>query len=291
MSEPPAGVDPRLRALAREQGPVGTHPDEETWVALQTGVLSDAARAAVADHIGTCPDCSLIFKAVGALEEAARSKGLMPAGARSGSFSGQRAFVLTAAAALLAALGVAAWLGTRPAPPPSVAASENPPPAQGGPVEATSSRPAFVREWALAVAAPSVELPARYALVTRGSDRDRAFLEAFGAAITPYRTGDYVRAAEALGQVTERFSEVPEADFYLGVARLLAGDAAGARAPLARAERAESVGEEARWFGAVAAERAGARTEADAMLSAICRGKGSYRGRACAVVGTPVVRE
>lgn len=288
MNDLTAGVDPILQALAKQRAPIGIHPDEDTWVALQTGTLSHAARLAVADHVGTCPDCALIFRAVSALHEAARSSGLAPATTRPRSFFERRAIVL-AAAAVLIAFGFVAWLATRPAPAPSVASNDAQPPPRPRADSALKDPPA-VREWALALAAPPVELPARYALITRGSDSDREFLAAFGAAIAPYRSGDYLEAAVALAEVAQEFPNVPEAAFYLGAARLLAGDAAGARDPFARAEQAESLADEARWFGAVAAERAGARTEADAMLVAICQRDGDYRDRACAIAGAPAVR-
>jgi TolA-binding protein len=227
-----------------------------------------------------------VFRAIHHLTDEARAAGLASGHAAITSSAGSRTFLLLAAS-LMAAVGVTAWLATRtPAPDAQAGTSGAPPPAA-----VTTTPPPQARAWALALSAPAVELPARYALVTRGGEADRAFLEAFGAAIAPYRVGDYTRAATALADVCSRFPDVPEAAFYLGAARLLSGDAAGARAPLADATRAEALGDAARWLGAVAAERSGASGDADTALTALCEAAGTYQAQACAALGRSTAKE
>jgi Flp pilus assembly protein TadD len=133
--------------------------------------------------------------------------------------------------------------------------------------------------------APEVRLPPDLILTMRGTEAEReAFLQAFGAAITPYRAGRFAEAASALAPVAERYSEVVETWFYLGTARLYSGAPQEAIAPLRRARSSEVVADEARWLQVLALERAGQSNEARAELEALCTEPGNYRDRACAVV-------
>ncbi len=91
-------------------------------------------------------------------------------------------------------------------------------------------------------------------------------------------------AAAALDGVIRRHADIAEGWFYLGASRLLAGDAAGALAPLDRARQSTVLAAEARWLGVVALERAGRGPEADAALIAMCASDDpDNRERACAV--------
>jgi TolA-binding protein len=138
--------------------------------------------------------------------------------------------------------------------------------------------------WARDLTPPAVELPARYALVARGAESKQQFLEAFGAAIGPYRDGRYAEAASGLEAVARRFPDIPEAGFYLGVSRLLSGDARGALEPLARAREAETLGDAARWYRAAASEQAGDSVSAVAALGELCGRPGDFKARACAAL-------
>lgn len=261
------GLAPRLRALAAAMPAAGPHPDEDTWVALPSGLLSQPTRRSVADHIASCPSCAPLYRAIGVLSDGATQGGLKPPVVR-GTWLGASRTILLMAAALVAAVGVVVWVGARPGARPGAAG--------GAPAP---------RAWARALTAPEVELPARAASGSGTDSDDGAFLEAFADAIAPYRAGDFATAATRLERVARQFPDVPETAFYLGVARLLAGDAAGARDALASAERAETLADAARWFGAAAAEHAGRPGDADAALDALCRGASAFRDAACRARG------
>jgi Flp pilus assembly protein TadD len=128
-------------------------------------------------------------------------------------------------------------------------------------------------------------LPAYLALSVRGADKERdELLEAFGGGIAPYREGRFREAADRLAPLAARRPDVPEVAFYLGAARLFAGDPAAAIAPLREARASEVVAHDARWFEAVASEHAGRREDADAALRDLCKLSGPYQARACAPV-------
>lgn len=268
MSEPDQDVDPRLRAAAEALPPIGPHPDEDAWVALQSGMLSQPARRAVADHVASCASCAVVYRAISLLTAEAQQGGLRPPIVRN-TWLGASRNILLMAGMLVAAVGLVVWIGTR---------------SEGPPAQNLAPRP-----WALVLTAPAVQLPARYVVPAQGADEDRRFVRAFGDAIAPYRAGDYANAAVALDAVAARFPDIAEAAFYLGVSRLLAGDAQGARTPLANAARAGEMRDAARWFGAAAAEQAGRPRDADAALDTLCKGTSEYRDAACAALGQGVV--
>jgi hypothetical protein len=277
--------DDALRGLYRGIAPPDDHPDEDTWVRFSTGALDEVSRARLADHIVACGSCASVYRALGVLREHAASTGeASPANAGT---SGWRATTTWLAAAATLALAVTAVVlqmqTTSPTPGDAAQPPASPVDTSPGPPSAPSAVSA--RAWAGTVDAPAVELPARYALVVRGPGSKEAFLKAFGPAIEPYREGRYAEAARALDVVAHDFPDTPEAAFYLGVARLLSGDAADAREPLERARSAQTLGDAARWYGAVAAEQAGDAAAADVLLKALCAAPGDYRARACAALG------
>lgn len=287
MTDHLADVDARLRELARSLPPIGTHPDEEAWVGWQTGALPREARVAMADHIGSCDACAQVYRALSQMTGDAEAAALVPSRVEHVG-AGPSKLWLALAASVVAAVAAGLWVGTQPdAPTPAPVAGVTPAAVPTAPNANVPPSTTPIRAWALAVTIPAVELPARYALATRGSSADDTFLEAFGPGIAAYRAADYPTAAARLAPVVAQFPDVPEAAFYLGVSQLFAGDAARARSSLARAERAEALGEAARWFGAAAAERAGARAEADAQLAALCRTGAVYKAQACAAAMEP----
>lgn len=282
-ADPDEGLVQDYRALP----PLGDHPDEETWVQLSTGALDAGARQVLADHVVSCAACANIYRAVNALHEGAVHEGLLPpvpaAAPPPGTWwSGRTALALAATTVL--AVGAAVLFRATGVPPTPVVDA---PTATSAPAIVEPAPPA-VRDWARAPGALRVELPARYGLVMRGDTTQQAFLEAFGAAIAPYREGRYSDAAERLATLERTYPDVPEVAFYLGMSRLLGNDAAGARAPLERAERAEALGSAAVWFGAVAAEQAGDAASADRALERLCGAPGNDQARACEALGRPV---
>lgn len=280
------GDDRVLRAWHRGLSPEGDHPDEDTWVRFSTGALEDEARERLADHVVSCQSCSATYRALGVLRAQApggavgTASTIPPKAWWSGSTTWLAAAATIALAVTAAVVQVRAPTSSTSAP---ASAIDTPAPAPASPPATPAPPP--VRAWARDVNAPEVELPARYALVVRGPRSMGAFMTAFGAAIVPYREGRYAEAATALDQVARDFPDAPEAAFYLGVARLLSGDPAGAKDALALAESAETLGDAARWFGAVAAEQAGQSGAADALLDDLCGRPGNYRSRACAAAG------
>lgn len=285
----PEGGDETLRDLYRGMASPDDHPDEDTWVRFSTGALDEVARGRLADHIVACGSCASVYRALGVLRNHAASAGEAPGGplrpGNAGPFAWRTSTTWLAAAATLALAVTAAVLQMR-APSPNPAGPTQPPATPTSTTPGAPGAPSTVsaRAWAAAIDAPAVELPARYALVVRGPGSKEAFLEAFGPAIDPYREGRFADAARALEQVARDFPDTPEAAFYLGLARLLNGDAAGAREPLERARSAETLGDAARWYGAVAAEQAGDATAADLLLKGLCSVAGDYRERACAAL-------
>jgi hypothetical protein len=284
MSEVFGGADERLRSEYRALVPDGDHPDEETWVRFASGSLAGRAHDDLVDHVIACRTCAEIYRALGTFQDRARETGLFPdtaLGAGGRRWWSTRSTWMPLAAVAVLASGVVLLRSVGPAP--------TTPPADSTSAPAPDVRPAGPRTWAaLPSEAPAVELPARYALAMRGNAADPAFLKAFGTAIAPYRDRRFTDAARALDAVVRDHPDVPEAQFYLGVSRLLAGDAAGARAPLDSAMRADALGGAARWYGAVAAERAGDGAAADAALDAMCTASGEYQARACAARGRPM---
>lgn len=288
------GEDRELGGLYQGLPLQGEHPDEETWVRFASDAMTADERSALSDHLVSCIDCIQVFRAVAALKAHAApamtsSTGQIEVHPVAATPVWRHRISWLATAATLALAVTVALLQLRPAktPPPVSAvapgtAAQAPSPAP--PAMSPLRAPPGPRAWATDPQAPAVELPARYALVTRGEGSKQAFLKAFGGAIAPYREGRYDEAATRLEPVARAFPDVPEASFYLGVSRLLMGDARGALEPLARARRAETLGEAARWFEAVAAERAGESGAADARLRELCDARGDFQARACAAL-------
>jgi TolA-binding protein len=292
------GGDRALRELHAALPPAGPHPDDEIWVRLADGTLDARARHELAAHVVSCESCAEVYRAMTALRAGAPDE---VTGA-TGSGSARRVSLAWLAAAAAVALAVSAavvqWrdagehLATEA---PATAAVDMAPatpapdaeaPAPDAAPPATPAPPA-PRAWALSVAAPAVELPARYVLTMRGDAVSQAFLEAFGTAIAPYRDGRYGEAAMLLEPVARQYADRPEAAFYLGVSQLMAGDAPRAAQTLAGVRDAEDLSDAARWFEAVALERAGHSEAAGTLLEALCAGAGDYAPRACAAISTP----
>lgn len=261
------------------------HPLEDDWVRLADGVLDEASRLRLADHVTTCARCADVFRAVVHVRSGAPVLGAQVSHAAAGRSEDVRRvwYGLALAATLMLAVAGTVWNAGRAGTPATArpVASSLPPAIPAAPP--APAVPAGPRDWATLSTAPAILLPASLAIVTRGtSSPAEAFMTAFGGAMVPYREGRYGEAAAALDGVTRRHTDVAEGWFYLGASRLWAGDAAGALAPLERARASTVLAVEARWLGVVAFERAGRRLEADAALAAMCRDDSANRERACA---------
>lgn len=283
-------VDPDLqrRYAALVGGMSTTHPSEDDWVRFADGALDAPSRLRLADHVTACARCTEVFRAIVHVRSGAPALAGAASPPSTSHFAGaSRAWygLALAATLALAIAGAVRWSGGAAAPTESerVAVSAPSPPA--GPSTATPApavAPGF-RSWAALPSAPAITLPASLALMVRGASPEAdAFMTAFGVAMVPYRAGRYSDAATALDDVARRHPDVPEGWFYLGAARLLAGDAVGAMAPLERARASTVLAAEARWLTAVALERAGRGPEADAALAAMCADDPTKRDRACA---------
>lgn len=269
------GDDALRRAYgAAIAGAPGPHLTEDDWVRLASDEVSSDERATFADHIAHCGACTTTWQVLA--EVRAGAAAIDPGAPRpvpaASSWALGRWAGLAAAAVVVLAVATSWPRGdSTPQEPatPSVAPSTS---AAAPSVEAVppAAAPAL-RDWAALPEAPAVMLPASLALTVRGASTDRdTFLAAFGPAIAPYREGRYADAVAALEPVSRRFADVAEVWFYLGVSRLLAGDAAAAAPALQRASESDAVGAQAVWLRIVALERAGRADEATATLRATC---------------------
>ena len=136
----------------------------------------------------------------------------------------------------------------------------------------------------IAFAKPEVKLSPS-ALAWRGDASANPFVKDLAPAIDAYRAGDYPRAVAAFDRLSAVYPESIEVSFYLGVSRMLAGDDAGAIAPLEAAARLDNptFADDVAWYLAIAQQRSG-HTNARAKLADLCRGQGAHASSACAAV-------
>jgi hypothetical protein len=123
------------------------------------------------------------------------------------------------------------------------------------------------------------------ALTWRGDRSTNPFLKDLAPAFEAYRAGDYARAGAVFDRLATVYPRAVEVLFYQGVTRMLAGDDAGAIAPLEAAAllRDATFADDVSWFLAVARQRSG-RPGARAGFADLCRGKGPYASAACSAV-------
>jgi hypothetical protein len=136
----------------------------------------------------------------------------------------------------------------------------------------------------IAFTKPEVKLSPS-ALTWRGDPSENAFLRDLAPAFDAYRASDYARAVAAFDRLSTVYPDSIDVLFYQGVSRMLAGDDAGAVAPLEAAARLRNAtfSDDVSWYLAVAKQRSG-RPEARDMFTELCRGHGSYAAAACAAV-------
>ncbi len=123
------------------------------------------------------------------------------------------------------------------------------------------------------------------AALTWRDGSNNPFLRDLAPAFEAYRAGEYPRAVAAFGKVSPAYADAIEVLFYLGVSRMLAGDDAGAVAPLEAAARLrnDTFADDVAWFLAVAQQRSG-RPDVRNRFAALCDGKSTYAAAACAAV-------
>ena len=59
--------------LTSEQAASGPHPDEDMWVRLASGELSEDEQARIVDHVLSCAECSGVYRAVAHVRQGASS--------------------------------------------------------------------------------------------------------------------------------------------------------------------------------------------------------------------------
>jgi Flp pilus assembly protein TadD len=287
MTRPRDATDPwrdslanDFAALGDEAMPMDAHPDEDTWVRFACDELAADDRGRLVDHALACESCAATLRAVTHVRQGAAE--IDDAAPRASLTPSYRPYVwLGVAAALVIAVGGAIVLrfgeATRPGGDPIASAT---PPEQSAPPARAEPQ-----AWARLETAPEVRLPASLAIAVRGTDENReAVLKAFGQAIAHYRAGRFGEAAAVLAPLAARRPDIPEFAFYLGIARLFAGDSSDAVAPLRDARASAVVLHDAHWYEAVALERTGRRQEAKQLLSTLCASSNPYQTRACAAL-------
>jgi hypothetical protein len=91
----------------------GPHPDEDVWLRLASGELSDDERARIVDHVVTCAECSAVYRAVAHVRHGASSfdpTAPRPAGVGPASMPARPYWLQALAASLtIVAAGLLAW--------------------------------------------------------------------------------------------------------------------------------------------------------------------------------------
>jgi hypothetical protein len=206
-------------------------PAIRIWEAVN-GELAPADAAAVVDHVSSCGACAEAWRIAQELEvEQAGGAPVIPFPAR------RRTSVvwglLAAAATLVLAIGAWPLLRGASAPAAPVATAVTPAP---------PSAPAPVPEQTTAALGPAIEkapvvLSASRVLVFRSKASADPFVDAFAAAIEPYRRDDYPEAITRLDALARKYPDADEPPFYLGVSLLIASRPADAVVPLRRAAK------------------------------------------------------
>ena len=154
----------------------------------------------------------------------------------------------------------------------------------GEPAAAGTPAPAPSAPVRIAFIKPEVRLSPS-ALTWRGDPSANPFLRELAPAFDAYRAGDYGRAVAAFDRLATVYPDSIDVRFYQGVSRMLAGDEAGAIAPLEAAARLgdATFADDVSWFLAVAQQRSG-RPDARGRLVELCRGRSRHAAAACAAL-------
>jgi len=256
-------------------------PPPETLLAARAGVLPEERGAGVVAHIASCPSCQALSEDLADEElskltarERDRIRGRVLAEAGVRRAAGWRWFWRPVPVTAMVALAVAAgaWIYvSRPT----------------GPAGRTQVAVARLPE-VLRLEKPAVKLPVAAALIWRGegAPAQEEFLKGFGAALDPYRAGDYREAATRLEGLARKYPKAAETHFYLGVSRLFLERDEEATTALEEAKRlAEgALAQDAAWYLGIASVRAGRVEQGTAELRGLCARAGEYQVRACAAL-------
>ena len=152
------------------------------------------------------------------------------------------------------------------------------PPEAAAPTGTTPPVPSFV----IPLEAAPVKLTPS-ALVRRSPSNHGVFTDDAVPAFAAYRAGRFDEAAAAFARLSTSYPTSPEAAFYLGVSRLLNGDASGAVTALTSARQINDPAfrDDVEWYLAAADERRGDLRAARAALAGLCQGSSAFSARAC----------
>jgi hypothetical protein len=245
------------------------HVTDDDWEKFALGELTPFERDAVATHVVACAECGAIYRSIRQLEDEARAFDPALPAAPGLTATPMPAWYAIAAALAVVVIGATTYRVIAP----------------GTTVDTKSTGP-VVQLARIEVTPPEVRLSAERALATRGAGDTQAFLEDFGRAIEPYRSGRYADAARLLADVAAKYPAAYEPWLYQGVSALLAGQSGAAEAPLQRAADTApaTMQDEIRWYRAAAFQRTGNIDQATGLLRELCGGASEWRDRACVLV-------
>lgn len=254
-------------------------PPPELLLARDAEALTADARRHLAAHLAICDACRRLDDDLARLDlGAADPQTDARVRARALGGAGHRRFgaLLAIAASLLLACALAMQALF------DHAAPQAPPIADAVSTPRRPSMPVGPDVALWAIAAPPLRLTLSSLDQTRSGDRSA--VDALVGATAPYQAGDYQRAAERFAEVAATTPSSGDAQFYLGVSRLLAGTPRDAIAPLtaARTLLPTARSREVDWFLAAAEQRSGDHASARARLDALCRVEGPHQDDACA---------
>ena len=247
--------------------------------AVAADVLPDGIRGVVEGHVAACSRCRALRDDLASLEperlapaEEARIRARLAPALRS-PVSARRVLWRPALALAASAMLAFAWFARdewREGPLPSVTA---PPRAPAGPAQTSVLQPLK----------PELQLPASV-LLRRGSSSETG--ERLARALEAWRQDAYEDAARGFEQVARALPGEPHAHYYCGVAHLLCGDAAGAIAPLSRAQQLASppFADDATWYLGLALAHAGQVDGATREFTRLCGNGGPRSVDGCAAL-------
>jgi hypothetical protein len=227
--------------------------------------------ARVRAHVEQCALCAALLDVVAASDPTDLEAGRIEARVLAPVRLSARRRIFAAAAAVVVAIGGAsiAWRAQPHVPQP--VPETRTPVATSGPV------------YQLPLDKPVTELPPE-SLTLRSGSAD-PYAAALEEALAPYDRDDYRAAIAVLAPLAARYPDKPHPAYYLGLSRLLDGDAAGAVDDLQKARRLASPGSslssQAAWYLAVALERSGRPATAAEPLQAVCAGGSARKAQAC----------
>lgn len=300
----PADFEDDERAFLEGRGAVvpaagACCPQPDVLQAAIEGVLPEGWQQQVDTHVASCGLCTMLAASLREAEaepltalESRRIRSrlsLSPLALVRSEKPRQAWWTRWWAAAGLAAAGAAAAVTTlivfNPEKPPQAEVAERKPASQSEPVPPTAA----VKPRIPLTAAP-LRLPLG-ALTMRGEEpgTDEAYLQKLGAALKPYRAGNYRQSAAMLAALGSAYPKAVEPPFYEGVSLLFLDKPADARLEHARGLANQALAGEIPWYLAIAYERSGRGAESQALLQAVCAASGPHRAEACKIasVATP----